>query len=186
MTTPVYSHAAMGLVTGDHFVEDIRIRVGYRDTVPINEHDYLRSRDLHRAAQQGLIKLIPYAAVPQPMPGQYPNLQKLEHEVSELRQALVQSQQREAGLGNKLDSILAAIGQLSVPQAQLVQAGNGGAPATARVVGSDVVGGEVPMFIPSQIEMGTSARLNTQKSKGDTRVDEAAEKLRALKKARGS
>lgn len=185
MTDKVYSYVVFGMITGEHMIEDLRIRVPYRTAVPITEADYLNSRDLHRAVQQGYVKVTAQASIPTPLPAPGVLVAGLERRVEELQQALRSSEDSRRGLEAKIDSqgqqlevILAAIQK--IPERTVVVAGTGRAEP-----GSQVVGGAVPMFIPSNIDMGDGARINLGEAEQASDLAQAAQKLRELRKRQG-
>jgi hypothetical protein len=177
------------MVTGEHYLEDLKLRVPYRTPIALTEADYLTSKDLHRAVAQNLVKIIPYASVPGPYPNQQTinvNLQGLETQVEELRRALAISEKRNQTFeerveqqGHQLTAILEAVGKIAdrpVTTTIINQSGNGSSAKS-----SEVVGGEVPRFIPDNIDMG-EARINTQASEGEATLEESARKLREVRK----
>jgi hypothetical protein len=177
----VYSYVVLGMITGEHYIEDLKLRVPYRTPVPITEADFLTSKDLNRAAQQNLVKVVAQSSIPSPLPFSV-NVQGLERRVEELQVALLDSERARKGLelkidtqDGKLEAILAAIQQ--IPERTVVVSGNG-----ASTKPSEVVGGEAPMFFQENMPLGTDARINLHESEGEANLGEAAQKLRELRK----
>lgn len=188
MSEKVYSYVVIGMITGEHYVEDLRLRVPYRTPVPITEVDFLNSKDLNRAAQQNLVKVVAQASIPGPMPsGHSPGL---ERKVEQLTAQLAESEKSRQELasqietqGSQLSEILAAI--KSIPAQTVVVHGSSSATNGNGHKKSEVVGGDVPMFIPDHTPIGTDARINMVESEGKADVGEAAKKLRELRKSQG-
>jgi len=183
MIDKVYSYVVIGMITGDHFIEDLRLRVPYRTPVPITDNDFLSSKDLNRAIQQKYVKVVAQASIPSPAPtGNNPIL---ERRIGELQNALKESEKAREVLEQKIDNqggqlaaILAAIEK--IPERTVVVAGKGNG-----AFKSEVVGGDAPMFIPENIPLGDRARINMHESEGEADLEEAARKLRELRKRQG-
>lgn len=194
MSEKVYSYVVIGMVTGEHYIEDLKLRVPYRTPIPITDTDFINSKDLNRAVQQNLVKVVAQASIPSPMPT-LPNINGLELQVEQLNSALKDSQKAhqeevQARLrleteiksqNEKLNQILSAIQSLPAPQTVVVQGTNGTSGSRA----SEVVGGDVPMFIPENIPTGDAARISLPTSESSTDIGEAAQKLRQLRKTQG-
>lgn len=186
MTEKVYSYVVIGMITGEHFIEDLRLRVPYRTPVPITDADFLNSKDLNRAVQQKYVKVVAQASIPSPAPtGNNP---VLERRIGELQTALRESEKAREILEQKIDNqggqlaaILAAIEK--IPERTVVVAGNGN--GASKAPGTEVVGGDAPMFIPENIPLGDRARINMHESEGEADLAEAARKLRELRKRQG-
>jgi hypothetical protein len=184
MTEKVYSYVVIGMITGEHFIEDLKLRVPYRTPRPITEVDFLNSKDLNRAVQQKYVKVVAQASIPTPVTSG--NNPVLERRIGELQNALRESEnareileQKIDNQGDQLTAILAAIEK--IPERTVVVAGNGASKAPV----SEVVGGDVPMFIPENIPLGNRARINMHESEGEADLGEAAQKLRELRKRQG-
>ena len=189
MSEKVYSYVVMGLITGEHYIEDLRLRVPYRTPMPITENDFLSSKDLNRAVQQNLVKVVAQSSIPSPMPPSQVNVQGLERKIESLQSTLAASEkarneleasmaQRLAAQDGQLSAILAAIKGIPAPQTVVVQGVNG----QSLPKQSEVVGGEVPMFIPDHTPIGTDARIQMTTGEGQAGLGEAAKKLRELRK----
>lgn len=193
MTEKVYSYVVIGMVTGEHYVEDLKLRVPYKTAMPITENDFLNSKDLNRAAQQNLVKVVAQASVPSSTPS-LPNVVGLERKIDQLESALRASEtaraeevQARKDLETKIEAqnttlsqILSAVQAIPAPQTVVVQGGGNGVGKP-----SDVVGGDVPMFIPENIPIGTDARITLPTKESSSDVGEAAQKLRQLRKSQG-
>jgi hypothetical protein len=189
MSEKVYSYVVMGMISGEHYIEDLKLRVPYRTPMPITENDFLSSKDLNRAVQQNLVKVVAQSSIPSPMPPSQVSVQGLERKIESLQSTLAASEkarneleasmaQRLAAQEGQLSAILAAIKEIPAPQTVVVQGtGNG---QTSKQ--SEVVGGEVPMFIPEHTPIGTDARIQMTTGEGQTDLGEAAKKLRELRK----
>ena len=108
-------------------------------------------------------------------------------QIEELQVALRDSEKARKGLeakidtqDEKLEAILAAIQK--IPERTVVTSSNGN--GASKPV-SDVVGGEAPMYFPENLSIGTDARINMHESEGDANLEEAAQKLRELRKRQG-
>ena len=185
MSDKVYSYVVIWMISGEHFIEDLKLRVPYRTPMPITEADFLNSKDLNRATQQNLVKVVAQASIPSPIPqgGVNPVMVR---QIEELQVALRDSEKARKGLeakidtqDEKLEAILAAIQKIP-ERTVVVTSGNGASKPV-----SDVVGGEAPMYFPENLSIGTDARINMHESEGDANLEEAAQKLRELRKRQG-
>lgn len=195
MTEKVYSYVVVGMVTGEHFLADLNLRIPYRTPIPITDADYVNSRDLNRAVQQNLVKVFAQSSIPDPLPPSYASVAGLEQKVEKLHLALADSERlrkeeaearrdlegRIAAQGRTLEDILSAIKSIPAPQTVVVQGGMGGVLPKP----SEVVGGDAPMFIPENIPLGDSARISPATREGSSDIGEAARKLRELRKTQG-
>lgn len=187
------SYTIMGRVSGHHYIEDLRLMVPYRVAVTISAEDYLRSKDLHRALQQGTIMELQYApniptqAMTRPHPVAVPTtapdpsyLKGLGSQVEELRREVAGYKGLESKLeqqGYQLEAILGAIKDIHTTTV-IENRYMGAIPGPS----SDVVGGDAPAFIPSQIvPTEAQARVNIQTAEGAD-IGKAASKLRELRK----
>lgn len=199
-----------GLVTGTHLIEDIGVTVPHQVAVRIPADVALKSKDLWRGIQQNRLfrlnagsGLNIAAEVHAPPPAnaavQQEN-QRLHHESQRLQQEnarLQQENQRlaaelaaerqrndslQAALVSGLQGVQTAIGKLeSAPR--VVMAGPGAAP----VGGPDVVGGDVPTFVPGKIlPDNVEAQIRPDKATAErSNVASAASRLRELKRGGG-
>lgn len=191
MSDKVYSYVVMGMITGEHYIEDLKLRVPYRTPMPITENDFLSSKDLNRAVQQNLVKVVAQASIPTPAAPSQVNVQGLERRIESLQSTLAESVAARKELEETMAAKLAAQeGQLAailqairnIPASQTVVQGTNGQPVPKQ---SDVVGGEVPMFIPEHTPLGTYARIQMTLGEGQADLGEAARKLRELRKQQG-
>lgn len=191
MSDKVYSYVVMGMITGEHYIEDLKLRVPYRTPMPITENDFLSSKDLNRAVQQNLVKVVAQASIPTPAAPSQVNVQGLERRIESLQSTLAESVAARKELEETMAAKLAAQeGQLAailqairnIPASQTVVQGTNGQPVPKQ---SDVVGGEVPMFIPEHTPLGTDARIQMTLGEGQADLGEAARKLRELRKQQG-
>jgi hypothetical protein len=185
-------YVVTGLVTGTHIIEDIKVPVPHQIAVRIPAELAHRSKDLWRGLQQnrlfllkggsGLSVVTPTTNGPSTAPAPAP-ANGDSAEVIRLRQELAASRQENAELRaslkaqeGKLEAILVAISKL----------GQGG-PVTAQGVQAAVeaVGGEAPMFFPSEGIKPKDAKTNitvAEDAQAGASVASAANKLRSLKK----
>jgi hypothetical protein len=189
-------YVVTGLVTGTHIIEDIGVPVPHQIAVRIPVELALRSRDLQIGLQQkrlfllkggsGLSVVTPtnghMPAVPPTAPKSTPPSNAPSEETQRLRQDLATARQENAELraalkaqDEKLGAILEAIGKLS--QGTIAVEG-----VQAAV---EAVGGEAPMFIPSDGLKSTDAETNikvAEETVTGASVADAASKLRGLRK----
>lgn len=193
----------VGCVTGTHLIADINVAVPHKIAVFIPAEQVLRSKDLHRSLQTNrIMKLDGGSALrtdlgaTSPRQADNARIAQLEAENKQLRRELEQVQAREAGLhqvlsslGGQLTGIQGALGRLEAqgPVREGVRA-LGIYPATEMQVQSEVVGGEAPTFMPSQItpdDVETSIQVQTETAK-DSNLSGARSKLRELRGKTGS
>lgn len=184
-------YVVAGMVTGTHVIEDIGIPVPHQVAVRIPANLAHRSKDLWRGLQQKRLFLLTggtfvdsgveaqqVVAVPVADDTESCRLRK------ELEAAKKENEALRGVLGvlqaqdDKLEAILTVLGQLSTnPQAVV-------APVSVAKVENDVVGGEVPMYIPSDGLKPKDAEANLQvvenTLEGDS-VKDAAQKLKKLR-----
>lgn len=182
----------IGMVAGNHVIEDIGMDVAFRTVVVIPQDQALRSKDLWRSISQGFLCQIPSAPYPTGAVGVPADSDKarLEKYAAELEARVVRLQSENASLRQdlegssltqsaKLDEILKAIQSgLKVVPAPSQQAG--GLPSPAE----ETVDGAAPTFLPAEIRAkDLDARINIQgeESTSDA-VSEAADRLRQLRK----
>ncbi len=204
-----------GLVTGTHLIEDIGIAVPHQVAVRIPADVALRSKDLWRGIQQnrlfrlnagsGLIfaadTSVPHPPPPiPPSPAVQQESQRLHHEVQRLQQEnqqLRQEHQRlvveltaerqrndslQAALVSGLQGVQTAIGKLeSAPRVVMV------GPGASSAGSPDVVGGDVPTFVPGKIlPENVEAQIRPDKATAErSNVASAASRLRELKRGGG-
>lgn len=199
----------VGLVMGMHLIEDIKVAVPFKVSVHITAEQMHRSKDLWRAiSQKKIFQLSGNRSFPNT--GLKPSAQKgvdtarivaLEKENKTLKQKLEQERQRNGGLQDLLAGLQAqlagfqkALGRIeSLPalsqQPVMVQGAQmapvaSSAPAVAP---SEAVGGEAPLFIPSEIAP-KDAEANIQiadDTSTDSKVSSAASRLKQLRKQQG-
>lgn len=174
----------VGLVTGDHYLEDIQVVVPHKVAVPISPEQALRSKDLYKALQQGRIFKLDggTGVVPEIKPQPVPQIEE-----SRLKSELKASERRNVALESELGAIKSQLGSIL----ELLRSGASvPAQASASVLApitpppSDVVEVDVPMFIPNTIKPeDVEARIDVKKDvSGDTGLSDAAAKLRKLRK----
>lgn len=202
-----------GLVTGTHLIEDIGVTVPHQVAVRIPAEVALKSKDLWRGIQQnrlfrlnagsGLnIAAEVHAPPPSPPVLQQEN-QRLHFEVQRLQQENQRLQQENqrlvgelaaerqrndslqaalVGLTSGLQGVQTAIGKLETAP-RVVMAG----PGAVNVGGSDVVGGDVPTFVPDKIlPENVEAQIRPDKATAErSNVASAASRLRELKRGGG-
>jgi hypothetical protein len=186
----------IGMVAGNHVIEDIGRDVAFRTLVVIPEDQALISKDLWRAISQGFLCQVPSAPYPSGTAGapQDPDKARLEKYTAQLEALAARLQTENEALKRqldgsahahsaKLDEILKAI-QSGVAAAPAVGVAPpvAGAPAAKPV--EEVVDGSAPTFLPAEIRSkDLDARINIQgeESTSDA-VTEAADLLRQLRK----
>lgn len=192
----------VGLVAGNHLIEDISRDVPYGVVVVIPADLALISKDLWRSLNQKFLYQLPTIPTTQqadPMQDQEKHrleryareleshVSRLESENRMLKEQLksVESQaskiealqglKSDPTLGSKLDSILLML-QAGVP----AQGGIRGNNPSQR--GSEI-DGSAPTFLPSEIrQKDLEARIDIQPESNSSNVSEAAERLRKLRK----
>ncbi len=185
--------SVVGCVTGTHIIGDINVVVPHRVAVFLTAEQVLRSKDLHRALQQGsIMKLDGGSALrSEPVgvsaPADSTRVAQLEAEIKHLRRELEAALNREAGLqqvfaslGGQLAGIQGALGRLETRGPTFGAQG----PNNAAAVNRGVVGGSAPVFIPSQITpdvVESSIQVETSES-GESTVTDARSRLRELRK----
>jgi hypothetical protein len=189
-----------GVVTGTHIIEDIRVAVPHKMAVYIPAEQALRSKDLHRALQQGLLfKLDGGSGLrsddqppPEAQPSGTTRFISLEQENKRLMRELDEAHRREEGLKQaisalqeQLGAILKVLGRIEArpdPAPVVVQAGGTVVPLP------EVVGGDTPSFIPDEI-LPKDAETNIRVQKGTAEgsaVIGAASRLRELRRSKGT
>lgn len=179
----------MGLVMGTHLIADIGMDVPHGVSITIPGELAVRSRDLWLGISQK--KLFRLGAGARPSgPGRPPPPKVTEAEAllarNKLLEAEVETLKGALGeQGSKLDAILAALAaRPQVINTTVIQGG----PQTPVRANPDVVGGEAPTFIPSEIKPKNAevrAEVKTAEAEG-AGVSDAGAKLRQLRKKRTS
>jgi len=186
----------IGMVAGNHVIEDIGRDVAFRTLVVIPEDQALISKDLWRAISQGFLCQVPSAPYPSGTAGapQDPDKARLEKYTAQLEALAARLQTENEALKRqldgsahahsaKLDEILKAIQSgVAASPAVGVAPPVAGAPAAKPV--EEVVDGSAPTFLPAEIRSkDLDARINIQgeESTSDA-VTEAADLLRQLRK----
>lgn len=180
----------VGLVAGNHLIEDISRDVPYGVVIVIPGELALQSKDLWRSISQKFLYRLPTIPTTQatPMPDQEKlrleryakelegHVTRLEAENRDLREQMKRS---DSGTSNKLDSILAAL-QAGIPVAGVMATALRGNDPAQKV---DFVDGSAPTFLPSEIRpKDMEARIDIQPESASSGVSEAAERLRKLRK----
>ena len=186
----------VGMVAGNHVIEDLGRDVAYRTLVVIPEKQALMSKDLWRSISQGFLYQIPSA--PYPSGGAVAAIEaekkRLEKYVVELEAHVVRLQTENAALRRhvdgsstlhsaKLDEILQAIKSGAVVAAP--GAGMSSPLSTANPeLPEERVDGAAPTFLPGEIRAkDLDARINIQGEESTSgAVSEAADRLRKLRK----
>lgn len=177
----------VGLVSGNHLIEDIARNVAYGEVTVIPGELALMSKDLWRSLSQKFLYQLPTIPTTQAMPASSDTekvrleryAKELESLVSRLeaenRDLKAQLQKKEQDTASKLDSILSAI-QSGI---QVSSGPRGNDSAQKR---DDFVDGSAPAFIPSEIvPKDVAVHIDIQGESGSS-VSGAAERLRKLRK----
>jgi hypothetical protein len=167
--------------TGSVLLTDIQVMVHHQIPTYIPADQALNSVDLHRALGSGSIFQMLNTMHNKPQESPRP----LEDENRTLRDALQRSTQQGNDLQRtmtlltqQIEALTAVVGQIGTTQVVI----QGSSPAAAQRV-SEVVGGDVPMFIPDIDSSNTEVQVQVQEvlSEGDA-VSDARSKLRQLRK----
>lgn len=183
----------IGMVAGNHVIEDLGRDVTYRTIVIIPEDQALMSKDLWRSISQGFLCQVPSAPYPNPTVSASvpdPDKPRLEKYAAELEAHVVRlvnqnetlKRQLEGSMhvhSEKLDEILKAIRSGVAPEAPY-QA------VTPTVRALETVDGTAPTFLPSEIKLrDIDAHITIQGEESTSgAVSEAADRLRQLRKER--
>jgi hypothetical protein len=189
-------YVVAGMVTGTHVIEDIKVPVPHQVAVRIPADLAHRSKDLWRGLQQNRLFLLKggfsVSGAPEHLSVEPPDVAVLGPDLVEENRRLVQEldsakKENEAlrktlqAQEGKLEAILVAVGRLGEGQAVVASTG---VKASSEAT-SGAVGGEVPMYIPSDGLKPKGAETNIQvvenTSKG-TSVTDAAQKLKELRR----
>lgn len=179
----------VGLVSGNHLIEDIARDVAYGEVTVIPGELALMSKDLWRSISQKFLYQLPtIPTTQQAMPLADTEKARLERYATELEslvsrlesenKALKEQLQRgEQDTASKLDSILSAI--QSGVHVSSPQRGNDSAHKR-----DDFVDGSAPTFMPSEIvPKDASVHIDIQGESVSSGVSGAAERLRKLRKS---
>lgn len=172
--------------TGSHLLYDIQVMVHHQIPTYIPADKALNSADLHRALGSKIIfQMLNTMHTPKPDPKV-----ALEDENRQLREALMQSSQQSQALqqsvetlARQMEVLTAAVGKIGTTQTVTLTP----AAYAATNPRSEVVGGDVPMFLPdTTLPSGTEVQMNVPEvlSEGDS-VTDARSKLRQLRKGQG-
>lgn len=193
----------VGLVMGMHVIADIQVAVPFRIMTHITAEQMHRSKDLWRDIQQkkifqltGRRSVAPNRPVMQATPDMT-RIGELEKENRELRRQLASAEQRNqglqdllAGLQGQLAGFQKALGRIEnlpgLAQPVVMQAVPQGfsAPVAAVSAPTEAVGGDAPLFIPSEItpkgaETNIKVASDTEKN---SNVSSAASRLKELRR----
>lgn len=170
--------------TGSIFLQDIKVMVHHQVPTYIPADQALNSTDLHRALNSKMIfQLLNTMRASRAEPKV-----SLEDENQQLREALQRSTQQNAslqqsvdGLARQMESLTAAVAKIGtatiVAQSQ--------ATAMAANPRSEVVGGDIPMFIPDAV-MPSEVKMTVEEVLSDSDgVSDARSRLRQLRKGQG-
>jgi len=187
----------IGMVAGNHVIEDIGRDVAFRTLVIIPEEQALMSKDLWRAISQGFLCQVPSAPYPSAASAPDPEKVRLEKYAAQLEALAVRLQNENEALkhqlegsahahSDKLDQILKAIqsGVAVAPPAAVASAAPSAVAAASAPVVVETVDGTAPTFLPGQIrDKDLDARISIQgeESTSDA-VTEAADLLRQIRK----
>lgn len=188
MTTADGGITVSKTTTGSLLLQDIQVAVHHQIPTYIPADKALNSKDLHRALGNGSIFQLNSTMFPTPKkPQEDPKMPFLEEENRLLKAALAQSTQQGNALqgsvdalGRQVQALAEALGRLAVSGP--VVAGSA-APLQAQ---SEVVGGDVPMFIPDMAPTETDVKIQVQETVSESdSVSAAADKLRKLRRQQG-
>jgi len=180
---------------GGHFVPDIKVDIPHREQIFIKMEDYLRSRDLHRAINSGIVFKLDTVTVRQPVESavDIERMAQLELENARLKEALERANKVNsdlhsgmANLQQQMTNVLSALGRIeAAPTTTIVQqvSGPGGYVPASQNTGpvSEAVGGEAPMFLPDLSQDLGEARIQITEQVSDGDVSGPASKLRQLR-----
>lgn len=174
--------------TGSLLLHDIQVMVHHQTATYIPADKALNSADLHRALNSRVIfQMLNTMTTTSAVPVQDVSRSvALEEENRLLREALKKSTQQGSSLqesvealGAKLETLVAAVGRIQTTPVVI----HGGPSASTAFV-SEVVGGDVPMFIPDNIvPKGAEVQVQVQETSSDGgAVSEAQSRLRKLRR----
>lgn len=177
------------VTTGVFLIEDIKVNVPHKEPVYIPGNKAVNSTDLHRALNARILfQLVSTLPTQVASPSSDPErFDAVEAENRTLREALERSSQQGAALQRSLESVEGKLGTLMAVVEKMASAPVQVVSAGVRAVQeplSEVVGGEVPMFIPSEIvpkDADMHVETTAEVSKNDS-VSAAAAKLRELRR----
>ena len=187
--------SVVGLITGGHFIPDIQVMVPHKCAVYIPVEKYLKSKDLHRAINSGVIFKLD-SVMGQQQEGtpsvDFEKLAELELENQRLKEALGlanrQNQDLQAGmrsLQSQMGEVLSALGRIEAAPPQIVHQVTATTPSGLTLTSglpNEAVGGDTPIFLPDLSQDLGDARINIESSVSGDRVSGAASKLRELRK----
>lgn len=176
----------VGMVTGKHLIEDLRVVVPHLVPVALTPEQVMRSRDLQIALQQQKIfklDVTPFKPLAAPS---VPDARtaELEQENKSLRAKLEEAESQKRGLEGRLeglqkqlDTVLSVLERIEKAGAVVIRDGTP-IPAT------EAVGGEVPAYIPEQIlpESAKASITAEEDTTEGTSVVDAASRLRKLRR----
>lgn len=195
----------LGLVSPSHLIEDLKVAVPQGCVVTIPGYQTLVSKDLHRGISMKCLAVVPNTAVPtilrvdaseksraDKLAAENARLAEqlsviearnevLETSCASLRSQVAELQSRDS----KFDAILTAINDRPVVTQVVQQVESGPRNGLVALPSDNVVGGEVPMFIPTQIKSDSmdGDRVSVKEDTStDSGVSAAASKLKALRK----
>jgi DUF438 domain-containing protein len=168
--------------TGSILLYDIQVMVHHQIPTFIPADKVLNSADLHRAlGSKAIFQMLNTMHTSKSSQ----DLKVLEDENRQLREALMRStqqgsslQQSVEGLARQVETLTAAVGKIGT-----VTATSSPGTRVSANPQSEVVGGEIPMFIPDAATPSGEVQLQVQEvlSEGDG-VSDARSKLRQLRK----
>lgn len=166
--------------TGSLLLQDIQVMVHHQIPTYIPADKALNSTDLHRAiGSKAIFQMLNTIHTAKPQDSKA----VLEDENRQLREALMKSTQQSTALQQSMNDLAQQVGVLAAAvtkmgsQQVILQ-------AAPNQQASEVVGGEVPMFLPdTEVPSGESVQLQVQEvlSEGDG-VSDARSRLRQLRK----
>ncbi len=168
--------------TGSLLIPDIQVMVHHQIPTFIPADQVLNSTDLHRAiGSKAIFQMLNtmHTGKPQDQKG------VLEDENRQLREALMKSTQQSTALQQSVNDMAKQVGALAAAVTKM-----GTQQVTLQAVStvavqpvSEVVGGEIPMFLPDTVAPTGDVQIRVQEvlSEGDS-VSDARSKLRQLRK----
>jgi hypothetical protein len=171
--------------TGSILLYDIQTMVHHQVPTYIPADKVLNSTDLHRAlGSKAIFQMLNTMHTSKP---QDTTTASLEDENRQLREALMKSTQQSTalqqsvdGLARQMEVLAAAVGKIGTVSVVASSA----APGVTVASRSEVVGGDIPMFLPdTTLPAGTEVQMHVPEvlSEGDA-VSDARNKLRQLRK----
>jgi hypothetical protein len=180
----------VGLVAGNHMIEDIARDVPYGTTVVIPGELALMSKDLWRSISQKFLYQLPSIPLTTPTSVTDSDRKRLESYISELEAHVLRLELENKGLreaqqiaiDSKLDAILSAVGSIKT----VAQPSHFVTHAQTSAYKDDFVDGSAPTFLPSEIKPTDveDSRIDVQRESSTSGVSEAAQRLRKIRKGR--